>query len=71
MRLINAEDLREAIREAAMESDVTVLDVLTTIDLFPTIDAEPVIHGRWIKKWGYVCPTAITSLRGSQFITIR
>ena len=54
MRLIDADELRSAIREAAMESDVTVRDVLTTIDLFHTIDAELVIHGRWIKKWDYI-----------------
>ena len=38
-RLIDGNALRNGIREAAMESDVTVRDVLTTIDLFPAIDA--------------------------------
>lgn len=54
MRLIDADALRKGIREAAMENDVTVLDVLTTIDFFPTIEAKPVRHGRWdyYEEWG-------------------
>ena len=43
-RLIDANALRKGLREAAMENDVSLRDVLTTIDLFPTIDAVPVVR---------------------------
>ena len=49
-RLIDANALRKGLREAAMERDVSLRDVLTTIDLFPTIDAVPVVHGRWVRS---------------------
>lgn len=45
-RLIDANALRKGLREAAMESDVSLRDVLTTIDLFPTIDAVEVVRCR-------------------------
>ena len=46
VRLIDAKALRKGLREAAMESDVSLRDVLTTIDLFPTIDAVSVVRCR-------------------------
>ena len=49
VRLIDAKALRKGLREAAMESDVSLRDVLTTIDLFPTIDAVPVVRCRECK----------------------
>ena len=49
VRLIDANALRKGLREAAMESDVSLRDVLTTIDLFPTIDAVPVVRCRECK----------------------
>ena len=49
-RLIDAKALRKGLREAAMESDVSLRDVLTTIDLFPTIDAVPVVRCRECKN---------------------
>lgn len=50
VRLIDANALRKGLREAAMESDVSLRDVLTTIDLFPTIDAVEVVRCRECKN---------------------
>lgn len=53
MRLINAEDLKERIRQEPTDGMYTA-EILEAIDEMPTVDAALVVHGRWVWVTGDV-----------------
>lgn len=52
MRMIDADALREAVKQKGTASEL--IWCVAEIDRAPTIEAEPVRHGRWVKDGDFL-----------------